>query len=67
VTTRRREAYAPVPGRVRAGGRCGSGPDASDRASAGMFAPSSLLVAGFGPSAMLWTAPLALRRVREAA
>jgi MFS family permease len=34
---------------------------------AGMFAPSSLLVAGFSLSAVLWTAPLALRRVREAA
>jgi hypothetical protein len=33
----------------------------------GMFAPSSLLIAGFGLSAVLWTAPLALRRVREAA
>jgi MFS family permease len=34
---------------------------------AGMFAPSSLLIAGFSLSAVLWTAPLALRRVREAA
>jgi MFS family permease len=34
---------------------------------AGMFAPSSLLIAGFGLSAVLWTAPLAVRRVREAA
>jgi MFS family permease len=34
---------------------------------AGMFAPSTLLVAGFGLSAMLWSAPLAFRRVREAA
>jgi MFS family permease len=34
---------------------------------AGMFAPSTLLIAGFGLSAVLWTAPLALRRVREAA
>jgi hypothetical protein len=32
-----------------------------------MFAPSSLLIAGFGLSAVLWTAPLAVRRVREAA
>jgi MFS family permease len=34
---------------------------------AGLFAPSSLLIAGFTLSAVLWTAPLALRRVREAA
>jgi hypothetical protein len=34
---------------------------------AGMFAPSSLLIVGFSLSAVLWTAPLALRRVREAA
>ena len=35
--------------------------------AAGIFAPATLLVAGFGLSAVLWTAPLALRRVREAA
>jgi MFS family permease len=34
---------------------------------AGQFAPSTLLIAGFTLSAILWTAPLALRRVREAA
>jgi MFS family permease len=34
---------------------------------AGSFAPSTLLVVGFGLSAVLWTAPLGLRRVREAA
>ena len=34
---------------------------------AGLFAPSTLLIAGFTLSAFLWTAPLALRRVREAA
>ena len=34
---------------------------------AGLFAPSTLLIAGFTLSAVLWTAPLALRRVREAA
>jgi hypothetical protein len=34
---------------------------------AGTFAPSTLLVVGFGLSAVLWSAPLALRRVREAA
>jgi len=34
---------------------------------AGLFAPSTLLIAGFTLSAALWTAPLALRRVREAA
>lgn len=31
------------------------------------FSPSSLLIAGFGLSAILWSAPLAVRRVREAA
>jgi MFS family permease len=31
------------------------------------FAPASLLIAGFTASAILWTAPLGLRRVREAA
>ena len=31
------------------------------------FSPASLLVAGFGASAILWSAPLTLRRVREAA
>lgn len=31
------------------------------------FSPSSLLIAGFGLSAILWSAPLTLRRVREAA
>ncbi len=34
---------------------------------AGLYAPSTLLIAGFTLSAILWTAPLALRRVREAA
>jgi len=34
---------------------------------AGLFAPSTLLIAGFTLSAFLWTAPLALRRIREAA
>ena len=34
---------------------------------AGLFAPSTLLIAGFTLSAFLWTAPLALSRVREAA
>jgi MFS family permease len=34
---------------------------------AGMFAPSTLLIVGFGLSAVLWSAPLAVRRVREAA
>jgi hypothetical protein len=34
---------------------------------AATFAPSSLLILGFSLSAVLWTAPLALRRVREAA
>jgi MFS family permease len=34
---------------------------------ASSFAPASLLIAGFGVSAILWSAPLALRRVREAA
>jgi MFS family permease len=34
---------------------------------AGMFAPSTLLIAGFSLSAALWTAPLAVKRVREAA
>jgi MFS family permease len=34
---------------------------------AGTFAPSTLLIVGFGLSAVLWSAPLALRRVREAA
>jgi MFS family permease len=36
-------------------------------AVAGLFAPATLLVIGFTLSAFLWTAPLALRRVREAA
>jgi hypothetical protein len=34
---------------------------------AGRFAPSTLLIAGFTLSAFLWTAPLAIRRVRDAA
>jgi MFS family permease len=36
-------------------------------AVAGTFSPAAILIAGFGVSAVLWTAPLALRRVREAA
>jgi hypothetical protein len=34
---------------------------------ASSFSPSSLLIAGFGLSAILWSAPLTVRRVREAA
>lgn len=34
---------------------------------ASVFSPSAILVAGFGLSTVLWTAPLALRRVRSAA
>jgi TctA family transporter len=41
--------------------------DALTALLAGMFEASSLLIAGFSLSAVLWTAPLALRRVREAA
>ncbi|HET8651025.1 MAG TPA: MFS transporter [Gaiellaceae bacterium] len=36
-------------------------------AVAGFFAPATLLLVGFTMSAVLWTAPLTLRRVREAA
>jgi MFS family permease len=34
---------------------------------AGTFSPATILIAGFGVSTILWTAPLASRRVREAA
>lgn len=34
---------------------------------ASSFAPATLLIVGFGLSAVLWSAPLTLRRVREAA
>jgi MFS family permease len=34
---------------------------------AGLFSPAAILIVGFGLSAILWTAPLASRRVREAA
>jgi MFS family permease len=34
---------------------------------AGTFSPAAILIAGFGLSTILWTAPLASRRVRDAA
>jgi MFS family permease len=36
-------------------------------AVAGAFSPAAILIAGFGLSTILWTAPLASRRVRQAA